>query len=710
MARAYNPTPTVQTQVGATPFSQTSPTAADMGGAIGQAVSQAGQQLGQIAQEQHNMAIELQRQRNATKFNEADTAMSDEVAALTTEFSSLLGNNAADKLPEYQQKLTAIRDKYSKQMGAPEMERAFAERWGHYQNSANRVFGSHAAQQVNDAYVKSLQSKSAAAVDRLIRNSGFGNVAPEYDEIIDSAVELGVTMGWDKATTDMFVQGKASEAVQGIVQAQIDSGNLARAQNIFNAATKANVPGTDVPMLDGTTAARLGHVIRSEIKAQETMARAEASQEAQELMQSSITARMKTGQTMSPENEAKIKAGLTPKQWDAYQSRLKLADAVYAAAGDIGQQSEQEIYRKVEALNPARQPKGEFADPEARLKQDVYDTASAMAKAAIAARKADPSLEAARNYTPVQYALNGWQNNIDDPGHARSFIKRSLAAQEAMGLEATQQKPLPKFMADKISAEIANPNPQQANLAIKKYEAQFGQYWDKVFRQVSPKMDPATLVAATMEDDVARTLLIDASRKPRPELVKLAGIKEADLTTVVVSDPRFTDFRNALSPYGVADNNVSAVRQAVETLALGYMSSMNQDASTAVDNAMKQVLSKYQFGSVNNQSFVAPRDVDPAQIESAAHKLLRNMDVSQFDIPAGVPGETETDRRRRLESSIRNRGRWVTAPGLTGLTLFDDRGMVTRYGRPVTLTWEQILAGAAAQPSPQNTPWGPLRY
>jgi hypothetical protein len=691
----YNPTPTVATQANPTPYDQTNPTAADFGGAVAEGVQQLGQKGGQIVQQQFQQALELQRQRNASLFNETDTAMSDEVSALTTEFQSVLGNNAADRLPEFQKRMEGIRDKYKKSLKVPELERAFSERWGQYQNTANRVFGSHAAQQVGDAFVKSLQSKSEAAVDRLIRNSGFGNTAPEYDEIIDSAVELADYMGWDKPVADGYVQRQASAAVQGIIQARVDNQQYQAAKSIFEQAKAANVPGTDVPMLDGQTAARLNHMITSEMKQAENLRRVELSQEAGELAQSSIKARMSTGQTLSPEDEAKIRAGFTDKQWEKYQSSVKTADEIYKRVGDIGTKSETEILASIEELRPKQSTTG-YADPDFFRQQEVYDAAKGMAKQAIDQRNSDPAQAVVKGFTPVQHALNGLLKNPDDPGHAQSFVKKSLAAQQSIGMPAANQKPLPKVLADKIAGDIANPNPQAASIAIKKYADQFGPYWDKVFRQVSPKMDPATYAAATMDDEIAASVLINASRRPKEELLKLNNIKAPELTEVVVSHGVFQDFMNALRPLGDMETT-ARVRQAVETLSLGYMTTEGLDSAAAIEKSFKSVLGQYKFPSVNNQVFMAPKEVDADAAEAAGRRLLFKLskDISAYEIPPAEEfrGMEPSEQKRLFANSIRDKGRWVTTPDMKGVRLYADRFPVYRYGEPVVLTWDQLLSG-----------------
>lgn len=701
----YNPTVSVQTEVNPTPFDQTQVSAADFGGTIAEAVKDFGQGVKQVADEQFKQALELQRQRNASLFNETDTAMSDEVSALTTEFQSVLGNNAADRLPEFQKRMEGIRDKYKKSLKVPELERAFSERWGQYQNTANRVFGSHAAQQVGDAFVKSLQSKSEAAVDRLIRNSGFGNTAPEYDEIIDSAVELGTHMGWDKATTDAYVQRQASGAVQGIIQARVDGQQYQAAKSIFEQAKAANVPGTDVPMLDGQTAARLNHMITSEMKQAENLRRVELSQEASELAQSSVKARMATGQTLSPEDEAVIRAGFTDKQWEKYQSSVKTADEIYKRVGDIGTKSETEILASIEDLRPKQSTTG-YADPDFFRQQEVYDAAKGMAKQAIAARAADPAQAVVKDFTPVQYAMNGFLKNPEDPGHAQNFVKKSLAAQQSIGMPMAQQKPLPKVLADKIAGDIANPNPQAASIAIKKYADQFGPYWDKVFRQVSPKMDPATYVAATMDDETAATVLINASRRPKEELLKLTNTKGAELTEVVTTDQRFVDFVNAMGPYG-STAVMSSVRQAVETLALGYMSTEGLDPASAVEKSFKSVLDQqYNFATVNNQVFLAPKNINASTAETAGRRMLNKWSnkIDELSLPddSNFRGMALSEQKRLFAKAIRETGRWVTAPDMKGVRLYADRFPVYRYGQPVVLTWDEFLTAS----DPDAPPWG----
>jgi hypothetical protein len=688
----YNPIPTVQTQANPTPYDPLQPNPQDFGAGVGQAVEQFGKQVTDFGQEVAAHSLKLQQQRNTALFNETDAKMSKDVDALTTEFQTLQGSNTADRMPEFQQRLGKIRDTYAGQFKAPDLQQAFQERWLKYDESASHVFGSHTADQVNQAFVKSLEAKGDAGVDRIIRNSGFGNVAPEYDDIIDGAVELGQHMGWSKDQTDAYIQGKTSQAVQGIVEARLAKDDLSGAQDILTAAVKANVPGTNVPMMDGKVAASLEKALKSEIKSRQALARTENAQEVSDLMQSSIRGKMVTGAELAPEDEEKIRAFSTPKQYDQYLARKKVAGMVYDAVGDVKTKTNDQIYRSVADLQPKPLVNGAI-DPEYNLKLDAYNTAKTMADQALAIRKADPSTASVNGYTQVRYALDGWQSNPDDPGHARSFVKRSLAAQTTMGLAPAEQQPLPKWKADQIAAEISSPNAQAAQSAITRYEALFGDQWDKVYRQVSPKMDPAVKVAATIEDEAARTLLISTSRTPKAELMKIAGIKDQELNDSVTVDETFLAFRNAMAPYGTANQNVSAVYNSIQTLALGYVTAKNMDMSEAVQKASKDVLGKYQFSTVNNQTFAVPNTADMAAVEDAAHNVLQTINVGDFDLPAAdAPGQTEQYRRQALENSIRNRGRWVSSDQMKGVVLYSDRGPVYRYGRPVSYTWDQLIA------------------
>lgn len=691
----YSPVPTVATEASPQPFSGVNPTAADFGGRVAGAVEETGQKITQIGQEQNRMALELQAQHNATVLNDTTTAMSADIGKLDNEFRTLHGNEAVAKLPEYQQKLGQIREKYAKTMTAPVLERAFAQTWNQFQSTTEKAFGAHAAQQADDAYIKSLQSKADAAVDRVIRNSGLGNEDPDYDDIIDSAVSIGTKMGWDKSTTDTFVQSKSTAAVAGIVEARIASGHLDEAQRIFNEAAKANVPGTDVPMLDGTAMARISHQIKTEIKTQQNLQRAEYAQDAQDLMQSDIQSRMMTGQPIGQDGQDRIRLGLTPKQYEAYQSKVKLADMVYKATGDLSTKTDAEIIQTVNSLLP--EPGGDDYAP----RMQTYKVAKSMADQAIAMRKADPASAVLKNFQPVQYAFDNYQRSPNDPGSAQYFVKKSLAAQESLGLYGMQQKPLPKVMADGIAAEISNPNAQAASAAIAKYEGVFGKYWDTVFRQVNPKMDPAVKVASTMNNPAARTILIDASRRPKADLLKLTGTKDSDLANYIIGDPTFSDYFAAMRPYGGNSSAVTDMATAVQTLALGYMVSKGMDVGTAVNSAITDTLGHYRFANVNGQPFMTPETVDPKAAELSGRNLLNRIDIKQIDMPPDIdPGVPLRDRQVSWERQIRENGQWVTAPGMTGVQLYVNGAQMTRYGRPITYTWEQLLAGEGMTSEP----------
>lgn len=691
----YSPVPTVGSDPAPEPFHQLDVDPDAFGAGVAKAGEHLGGEIDQLVAEQNKIALDLQHQHNETMVLDAATEGSKQIGALEAEYRQLHGNDAIAKLPEYQKKIRDIGAGIGQTLKNPEAQRAFRQRFDGYMNGAEHGFGLHAADEADKAYVSALEGSISAAQSRLVRNAGLGNAAPNYDELLDGVARLGDKMGWDPAQTNAYLQSKTSAVVEDLVAARISRDQFGAAKQVFDSALKANVPGTDVPLLDADHQARIAHTIRTEQKSREALARAENFQDAQDLMQSDIQSRMIEGKPLGPEAEAKIRAGLTPKQWDRYKSQVKQADMVYAATGDLSTTPNLEIAGLVAKLKPVG------GDPEYAPKLNAYNAAKAIADRTIAARNADPARAAAEGFKPVQFGWQGFTENPNDPGWAQSAVKRSLAAQGSLGIPEQNQKPLPKVLADNIAGQIASANPQDAQTALSRYSELFGDHWEKVYRQISPKMDPAVKVAATMDDPAKAALLIDTSRKPKPDLLKVAGIQDRDLSEAVLSDPMFTDFRDSMGPYGVSDGNTIAVAQALQTQALGYMVSRGSDLSTAVDAATKDILGNMKFGDVNGQKFAAPNDVDVARIMDAASNILARVDVGSFDLQSGLPGRTEADRRATLENNIRAKGYWVTAPGMKGLILYSDRGAVTRYGRPVTYSWDQILA--AEEPDAVDT-------
>src|SRR5882757_1406898 len=104
----YSPIPQPGQMVGTPKVSVNTPEAA-FGGAVGQALRGAGQQLEHSGDEIFRRAVALQDLRNETDAKEADAQYMMKVGELHANFSALQGRAAADAYPEYMQNIQKLR-------------------------------------------------------------------------------------------------------------------------------------------------------------------------------------------------------------------------------------------------------------------------------------------------------------------------------------------------------------------------------------------------------------------------------------------------------------------------------------------------------------------------------------------------------------------------------------------------------------------------
>jgi hypothetical protein len=109
---------------------------------------------------------------------------------------------------------------------------------------------------------------------------------------------------------------------------------------------------------------------------------------------------------------------------------------------------------------------------------------------------------------------------------------------------------------------------------------------------------------------------------------------------------------------------------------------------------------------VNNQVFVAPKNISTSIAETAGRRMLNKWSkkIDELSLPddGQFRGMPLSEQKRLFAKSIRETGRWVTAPDLKGVRLYADRFPVYRYGEPVVLTWDEFLTAS----DPEAPPWG----
>lgn len=697
MGKEYNPVPSVAPDAGTIGYEHLDLSPEAFGGGVARSLQQAGQEIKQAGQQQVRDALALAAQHNETKILDASSLASQQLGEIEAEYRQLHGNDAIAKLPEYQKRVNEVGSTVGKTLASPDAQRAFQARFTSYKDSTLRGFGLFAADQADQAYVNALEGNIGAAKSRLVRGSGLGNAAPDYSELLDTVARLGTKLGWDEGQAHAYLQKQTGDVVTDLVAARIAANQLGAAQNIFKAASKANIPETDVPFLDADSQARISHTLHTEIKAQETLARAEGAEDAQNLAQSDVQSRMLTGKPLPSDLQPRIKAGMTPRQWDDYQADVKRADTIYKATGDMRTLPTADIAASLEKLKPAGGEE-DFGD-----RQAAYARAVAIAQNTIAAREKDPG-GAMREAFPTTVGA-AWQayEAKPTPEGLQTAIKASRTAQNAVGIPAAKQRLMPDTMARAIAGNITGAPPGQAYKQLQNWANQLGPYWNQGFRQMSKLLPPSMKVAAIMPDQQAASLLIEGSRQDQAKLSKSLDLPASgadSLAGIITTDPRVTDLRSSLAQRRGGIGTGQDVATSIEILAKTYMATNAMTKGEAVDTAIKRVIDdKYAIGYVNDRPFHVQSGRDVGAIEKGATRKVQEIGPGIIDLPDVPRGMTRQDAERQWLSSVHDNSYWVTNDDASGLILYSQKGVpVTINGQAISWTWDQLQEASVDKP------------
>lgn len=525
------------------------------------------------------------------------------------------------------------------------------------------------------------------------RNQAFSNPAlfPKVYAETKTLVD-GLSLPIEaKARLQDQVRGLASSAVQGM----IENGNPYEAAKLLKG-------GHWNSYLDADHLASLTNQAESEIKRREAeakanaaQARAENYQDAVDLIQSDITSRQQTGKpVITDANIATVRAGLTDKQFEKYQSARAKADAVFKATDGFRSTPSNEIMSSVEKLKPTG-GETDFAD-----RQAAYQAAATLANQVISARNSDPGRAARDAFPAVQQAWQNFEKDPSQPGNLQVAIKRTLAAQEALGSKAS---PMPNDLAIRIAADIKSAPPEKAVAKLKSWQEQFGPYWNKAFYQMSNHLDAHMRVAATIDDPKEAATLIETTRAADPKAGGIEAIRKANgvkageqgIAFAVANDDRMKSLATSLSQRAGGQALSSQIVSSVEALALGRMSQRGEDQTTATEAAIKTVIGdKYNFGTVGSRTFRIPKGVDETAVEAGAQHVVMNLKPEVLDLPRDIPGAAVAETAKAYVSALRRNSFWVTNDDETGAILYNERGVpVTVKGKPIERTWAQLGEG-----------------
>lgn len=429
------------------------------------------------------------------------------------------------------------------------------------------------------------------------------------------------------------------------------------------------------------------------LDAQLRMRDASSNQDALDLAQSNIKSITETGQHLPPAQEAQIASGLSERQRARYLSQVQKAEAVYRATGDMGTVPFGEMVARVEKLKPTP-GSADYSDQQA-----AYDAALQRMHQVMNARRADPGLAVRQAFPDVAGAWQAYEAK-NDPASLQGALKASQTAQTMLGIPIVQQRLMPDELARSLAGQIKGAPPEKAAETLNAVAQQFGPYWPKAFRQMSQMLDPASKVAATIDDSATAALLIETSRQKFDELLRTTGVKRSDILQQILGDQRWLDFTSIAKREG-GSQTANDVFQAVQTLALGRMRAFQEDQTTATDKAIGSIIgNKYDFAySANGQAFRVPKGRDFARIQGAARDALDALTGDGIDVPGLLPGQTRADGIDRYMSAVHRNGYWVTNDDESGVVLYNERGVpVTAHGKPVEFKFDRLEAAPPGEP------------
>lgn len=448
----------------------------------------------------------------------------------------------------------------------------------------------------------------------------------------------------------------------------------------------------------------------AEARANANMARQEALFDIDQWSKDNAASLAATGQAVpAPYTDAQLKTILKPKQYETVKHIQERAAGLFSVIGDLRDKTPAEMQAVIDKAKPVAGQQG-YKDQE-----DYYNAAIKLKDKVLAERKADPARASIDAFPAVALAWQQQNANPDDPGHLRVAIRKTLAAQESMGIAPDKQKPLPAQMAASIAGSIRGASPDKAAKVLQDAAARFGKDWSKVYGQIAPQLDPNSAAAATLSPNMAAVLL-ETSRtsgstgKPGSgldDLRRTLGVASSgvnSITAIIAEDGDFEDFRRAMARKGRGGNVGIAWSQAAETLALGIMQREGVSKEAAAQTAIKELVgSKYNFGRVNSVPFVTPKNVDADAAEASARQIMQTFKGADVDLPSDGRGVLTEDTRAAYVGAIQRDGYWVTTTGNSGLELWVGGAPVTHKGQRIVRTWEQLSDVAITPPSSSAT-------
>lgn len=453
--------------------------------------------------------------------------------------------------------------------------------------------------------------------------------------------------------------------------------------------------------LDADVRLQAVNAAQNEIKRREAQAKADMQLMRQEAMVSvtewardDLRSLSETGRGVEPPPSVDLAAVLKPDELEKHRRRQEQAVEMFRATADLPTLQPQDMLARIEAAKPTPGQAG--YDDQA----NVYNEMRKRADDILAARASDPGAYARQTFPAVQQA---WQKfeSTQAPADLQAAVRANFNAQASAGIAAAARKPLPVSLAKSYAQTITGANPEQAYNTMKGLASDFGPLWPSVLSQMSKDLPAAYKVAATIDDPVNASILIQSSRQTIESLKRAAGDNAKTIRTDVEAN---SDIKALGQAFGLGGARLTAeIINAAETLALGRAVTLGD--SDPVGSAVKAIVNdRYEFGHINSRPFAVPGQKYRGRvgdIESGASIAITNLDPARLTLPAIDRTVDPKVQANSYHSAIKRNGYWTNYEGGGGIQLMSERNVpVMVDGKPVRLTWDDLLKINRESPRP----------
>ncbi len=370
----------------------------------------------------------------------------------------------------------------------------------------------------------------------------------------------------------------------------------------------------------------------------------------------------------------RAKAILPPEDLAAFQGREKLALDTYRTTEGVRFAGPEEVAAQVEKLRP------ESGAEDYVQKARTYSAVASYADSIVKARTQDPAGYALQEPS-VRQAFNA---ATKDATYLPSYIEKSLALQQQMGIPEQDRKILPAGQAKSEVNRIAAMDPEKAADSMLGLQTQYGRYWPQVYGElVKAKLPPEYSVLGTLDspaDSVARKDLAQSMKAGTKALI--SGFPEGDKKAIDDGlDAALNNWARAELARGQTETNVLAMRQSAALLAYGYAARGASTTEAAKRAADSLVNGRYDILSSTGFNLYVPKGMG-SKVEDTAGRILQNLKPEDMpDIGSSDPN-TNPDQRRRDYLQAAQRGLWVLNERGDGAFLINSLGQPVEHVMP----------------------------